>query len=200
LFLSIVLFAAIAVGVSSIFVVPIGKLRDMPVRKHRKRMIETYQKTYTLQPSDHFVADEYCKRGRSVISALKSYVAYIEEVNGETQTISAMQSMLSEHFDKQLIDFNVQFRKPGERDAVFGNSRHVPDDTESRIHEVVLRSNLIRTLSAELGARGLLSEKDGIAILSPELAAAIAKFEAFLISYGEGPLDEASNWKERILE
>jgi hypothetical protein len=201
LFLSIVLLAAIVVGVSSIFVVPVGQLRDIPVRKHRKKLIETYQKTFTPQPSDYFVTDEYYKRGRAVISALKSYVAYIEQINTETQTISAMQALLSERFERKLIDLNVHFRKPGERNAVFGNFTHVPDDlVESRIPEVVSRSSLTRTLSAELTARGLQSEKDGVTILSVDLATAISRFEAFLVSYDEGPLDEASTWKERILE
>jgi hypothetical protein len=199
--LSIVVFAAIVVGVSSMFIVPVGKLRDVPVRKHRKKMIETYQKTYALQPSDHFVTDEYYKRGRAVISGLRSYFSHIEEVNVEAQTIAAMQASLSAHFDRKVIDLNVHFRTPGERNHVFGNSRHVADDLmESRIREAVSISSPTRALSAELSARGLQSEKDGITTIAPDLGTAVSRFETFLLSYNQGPLDDASTQKERMLE
>jgi hypothetical protein len=196
--LVLVLSLLLLVGFGGAIVVPFGRIRDIPVKRHRLHMIETYKKTQAVGPADHFVVDEYYKRGRAAIPALYAYVATTEKNNAEAREISSMRAHVLERFSKEIVERNVRFREAGQSDfseALGIHSRGIPGDVDVEFR----RSVGSRPRFPEAIIRGIETHSEGLIAISPVLLPAIKRFGDFLLVNGEGPLDEASTANERRL-
>jgi len=196
-----ILIVLLGIAVTTALSSPIRKLRDWPVRRHRRGISQAYSRSRQCEPADFFVLDEYMKSGRGVGVKLRRYIERVARVNREAQETTAIKSYLAERFDAATIERTISFRASGSHFVVPASSSDpVADFTNLQVRVINTEEPGIAVISRALRRRGLETEVDGVVKVSAGLEAAVIHFEQFLSGYGEGSLDEALTKSERQLD